>query len=129
MVVRPVTATAAPIPMFGETVTVLRPGPPVRDVYGNDVDGAAVELPVPGCAIAPGSAGAGPGTGGEILGGQDTVTVHLVIYAPATADVRPTDRLRVRGMAYTVHGPVEVFRSPLTGTTAGVQITARRVSG
>ncbi|MEU5424232.1 hypothetical protein AB0H73_01295 [Streptomyces olivoreticuli] len=121
--------TAAPIPMFGETVTVLRPGPPVRDVYGNDVDGPDVEHSVHGCTVAPGSSGAGAGPGGEILGGRDTVTVHLVIYAPPTADVRPTDRLCVRGLIYHVHGPVELYRSPLTGTTAGVQITARRVTG
>ncbi|MEV6777010.1 hypothetical protein [Streptomyces syringium] len=120
MVVR--TVTAAPIPMFGETVTVLRPGPPARDVYGNDVDGPAVEHLVPGCTIA-------PGTGSETVEGQDTVTVQLVIYAPVTADIRPTDRLRVRGLIYTVHGPIATFRSPFTGTTAGVQITARRATG
>ncbi|WP_424888091.1 hypothetical protein [Streptomyces sp. XH2] len=120
MVVRPVISL--PPSRFGETVTVLRPGPPVRDIYGNDTPGPDEEHPLPGCAIA-------PGPGGEIVGGQDTVTEHLAIYAPVTADIRPTDRLRIRGLTYTVHGPVEVYRSPLTGTTAGVQITARRVTG
>ncbi|MCA6090949.1 hypothetical protein LE181_02010 [Streptomyces sp. SCA3-4] len=112
----------APTPGFGEVVTVLRPGAPVRDVYGNDVHGPDEEHPVPGCSIAPRS-------GSETVGGRDTVVEHLVIFAPPAADVRPTDRLRIRGLTYTVHGPVEVYRSPLTGTTAGVQITARRITG
>ncbi|MFC4512219.1 hypothetical protein [Streptomyces ehimensis] len=111
-----------PLPRFGETVTVLRPGPPTRDIYGNDTPGPDEEHPLPGCAIA-------PGPGGEIVGGQDTVTEHLAIYAPATADVRPTDRLLVRDLTHSVHGPVEAYRSPLTGTTADLRITARRVTG
>ncbi|MDT0451866.1 hypothetical protein [Streptomyces hesseae] len=113
---------ALPPPAFGEVVTVLRPGPAVLDIYGNDTPGSDHEHPLHGCVVAP-----APGT--ETLGGQNTVTDRVVIYAPAGSDVRPTDRLRVRGVVFTVHGPAEVFRSPLTGTHAGVQIAAQCVTG
>ncbi|GGX63224.1 hypothetical protein [Streptomyces hiroshimensis] len=111
-----------PAPAFGEAVTVLRPGPAVLDIYGNDAPGPDQEHPLHGCVVA-------PEPGAETVGGQDIVTDHLVIYAPAESDVRPTDRLRVRGDVFSVHGPVQDFRSPLTGTRAGVQVTARRVTG
>lgn len=40
--------------MRGTTVTVLRPGEPTRDRFGNDVPGKPVEEPVEGVLVAPG---------------------------------------------------------------------------
>ncbi|GAA0423840.1 hypothetical protein [Streptomyces luteireticuli] len=117
----------AAAPAFGETVMVLCSAA-VRDVYGNDVPGPVLEHPVHGCAVAPAS-GPGPGQSGELTTGRDTITEQLLVYPPPGADIRPTDRLRIRGLDYEVHGPVHDYRSPLTGTRAGAEVTARRVTG
>ncbi|MFQ6194872.1 hypothetical protein [Streptomyces sp. NPDC000405] len=108
---------------FGETVTVLRAGATGRDIYGNDLPGPAVEQLVRGCVIAP------AGTPDEVTGGRDTVTEALTVYLPAGTDVRPTDRMRIRGEVFEVHGAVTAHRSPFTGQGAGVHLTARRTTG
>ncbi|MFI9237819.1 hypothetical protein [Streptomyces sp. NPDC053079] len=108
---------------FGEPVTVLRPGATGRDIYGNDLPGPDAEQLVPGCVIAP----AGPP--GEVTDGRDTVTEALAVYLPVGTDVRPTDRIRIRGEVFEVHGAVTIHRSPFTGQGAGVHLTARRTTG
>src|SRR5690606_21170912 len=77
----------------GETVTIVRPGPPTQDEYGNDVPGTPVEIDVPGCGVA-------PRTSSEITDARDTVIVGLTLYAPAGTDLRATDRVRVGGELY-----------------------------
>ncbi|MEU3355272.1 hypothetical protein [Streptomyces sp. NPDC037389] len=109
---------------FGETITVLRASTPGRDIYGNDLP-SSEEHPVRGCVVAPVS----PGGSEEVTGGRDTVTASLNVYLPAGADVRPTDRLRIRGQAFDVHGAPAAYRSPFTGRHVGVHLTARRATG
>lgn len=114
-------------PANGETVTIVRPGPPSRDVYGNDVPGPAVETVVPGCGIAPrGSTGAGSN---EIVQGRDTVVVGLLLYAPSGTDIRATDKVRVAGVLYEVDGQPGAFRSPFTGSSGPVVAALSLVTG
>lgn len=111
----------------GETVTILRPGAPTRDAYGNDVPSEPTETDVPGCGIAPQDAnGAG---GNEIVQGRDTIIVGLVLYAPSGTDLRATDKVRVASLLYEVVGQPGVFRSPFTGSTGPVVATLQLVTG
>ena len=96
---------------YGEAVTVVRPGPPTEDVYGNDVPGTPAEIPVPGCGVAPRD-GTGAATN-EITDARDTVIVGLTLYAPYGTDIRATDQVRVGDTLYEVDGQPGAFRSPL----------------
>lgn len=111
----------------GETVTIVRPGPPTHDAYGNDVPGAPVEIDVPGCGISPRSANAAGGT--EIVQGRDTVITGLTLYAPAGTDLRATDRVRIAGVLYEVEGQPGSFRSPFTGGAGPVMAALELVTG
>ncbi|MFE4857381.1 hypothetical protein [Streptomyces sp. NPDC056670] len=114
-------------PAEGETVTVVRPGPPTRDAYGNFIPGPPTEITVPGCGIAPrDSTGAG---GDEFAQGRDTVIAGLTLYAPSGTDIRATDRVRVAGVLYEVDGQVGAFRSPFTGSAGPVVAALRLVTG
>lgn len=111
----------------GDTVTIIRPGPPTRDSYGNDVPGAPTETVVPGCGIAPrdstGSAS------NELTDARDTVISGLTLYAPYGTDIRATDKVRVDGQLYEVEGLPGGFRSPFTGSTGPVVATLELVTG
>jgi hypothetical protein len=111
----------------GETVTIVRPGPPTQDEYGNDVPGAPTEIAVPGCGVAPrdgNSAGSN-----ELTQARDTVIVGLTLYAPAGTDLRATDQVRVDGDLYEVQGRPGSFRSPFTGSSGPVEAALQLVTG
>lgn len=112
---------------FGETVTIVRPGPPTEDIYGNDVPGAPTEIPLYGCAVAPRD-----GTGSasnELLDARDTVITGLTLYAPHGTEIRATDKIRVGGDLYEVEGQPGSFRSPFTGSTGPVVVALELVTG
>lgn len=111
----------------GDTVTILRPGPPTEDTYGNDVPGAPTEIPVYGCALEPRD-GTGAGSN-EIVDARDTVIAGLNLYAPYGTDIRPTDRVRVGNVLYDVYGQPGGFRSPFTGSTGPVVAALAVVTG
>jgi hypothetical protein len=112
----------------GETITILRPGTPTRDAYGNDVPGAPTETVVPGCGLSPTSVGGG-NQGAEILQARDTVITGLTLYAPTGTDLRATDRVLVDGALYDVDGPPGSFASPFTGSTGPVVAVLQQVEG
>jgi hypothetical protein len=106
----------------GETVTILRPGSSTRDPHGNDVPGADVETDVEHCAVWP--------TGSdEQVQGQDQVTDRMSVLFPYGTTVYATDRLWIRGLVYQVAGVSQSWSSPFTGTRAGVEVQADRVTG
>lgn len=97
-----------------ETITVVRPGG--RTKFGDD-DGSATEFPIEGCLYAPGPSRE-PG-----FADQQVVTDGTV-YAPADIpEVRPTDRIRVRGKLYAVVG------EPMVWLGSGTVIVLRRQTG
>lgn len=106
----------------GETVTIIRPGPPTRDEYGNDVVGAATEIDVPGCAVA-------PRTSSEDVQARDQVIEGLTVWMPAGTDVRPTDRVRRGGLLYEIDGEAGAWSSPFTGFRGPVQVSLTRTAG
>ncbi|MET9150075.1 hypothetical protein ABZX82_02150 [Streptomyces griseoflavus] len=110
----------------GDAVTIVRPGPSTQDEYGNDKPGPPVEIPVPGCAIAP-RGGAGAST--ELTDARDTVITGLILYAPYGTEIRATDRVRVGGELYEVVGLPGSFRSPFTGSAGPVVAALELVTG
>lgn len=109
--------------MTGETVTILRPGTPTTDRYGNPVAGADVRIDVEGCAVAPRQAG------DATEQGRQGVIVGMTVYFPSGTDVRATDRLEVRGETHVVEGDPGRWVSPFTSVERGVEVATRRVEG
>lgn len=111
----------------GDTVVIVRPGPPGEDIYGNDTPGPPTEIPVAGCAVAPRG---GSGTGSdEMTDARDTVITGLILYAPYGTDIRSTDQVRIGGGLYEVHGQSGSYRSPFTGSTGPVVVALELVTG
>lgn len=106
----------------GETVTIVRPGTPTQDQYGNDVPGAATEISVPGCAVAPRASS-------EDVQARDQVVEGLTVWMPAGTDVRPTDRVRRGGLLFEIDGEAGEWNSPFTGFAGPVQVALSRVTG
>ncbi len=97
-----------------ETVTVIRPAG--RDAFGDEV-GVPAEFDIDGCLFAPGpSREAGFAT--------EQVRTDATIYAPPDVDVRPADRIRVRGQVYGVVGQPQNW-----GGRFGVVIPLRSIVG
>lgn len=111
----------APFPQ-GETLVILRAASSTRDSAGNYVPGADREIPVAGCAAW------NTGTS-ERLDAQDQVVELFTVVAPYGTDIRATDRARLRGRVFTVQGQPQPWKSPLTGTTGGVEIRLQRIVG
>lgn len=109
--------------MTGETITVVRPAT-TTDRYGNAISDwtSATRTDIDGCAVAPRSSS-------EDNIGRQAVIVGLTVYAPAGADIRPTDRLEVRGDDYEVDGDVGDWRNPFTGSRPGLEVPVKRVAG
>lgn len=107
-----------------ESVTRVRPGT-TTDRYGATVDDwtDTSNLAITGCAVAPRDAEEDRGNG------RQAVIIGFNVYAPAGADVLPTDRLIVRGDTYSVDGEPGVWTNPFTDITEGVEIRTRRVEG
>lgn len=107
-----------------ETVTRLRAGTSPDRYGGTEADWTTPdELDIDGCAVAPRDAEE------DNTNGRQAVIAGFNIYAPAGADVLPTDRLTVRGEVHEVHGEPGVWTSPFDDVTAGVEIRTRRVDG
>lgn len=107
--------------MIGETVTILRAEEADEDSMGNPTT-TDVEIPVEGCAFAPGSSAESTATFG---GRTDT---DGTVYAPSGTVFLPSDRLRIRGVLYTVDGDPQQWINPYSNRAAGVVVNVKRGS-
>lgn len=99
-------------------MTRLRGG---RTSFGGDPT-SDVELDIEGCLFAP--------TGGfEQTGGRDTVTTQPTLYTPPGADIRSTDRVRIRGFVYQVDGEPADWHGAFSSDWAGVAVPLRGITG
>ncbi len=107
------------------TVTVLRSGG--WDRYGNPLPEREYDLP--GCSVAPGSSEDLTSTGGDAAAGGagaiQAIRVDWLVFAPARADVRGEDRIRLPepwSSTWQVDGIPDVYLNPFTGDEPGVRI-------
>lgn len=75
-----------------------------EDDYGNDVGDWETpgELTILGCSVQPGG-------GSELHDSREAITTLYTVWAPITADVVDTDRVRYAGTVYALDGPIEVW--------------------
>lgn len=111
--------------LMSETLTIERPGPPVRDSAGTKVPGPPVQIEVKNCTIMS-PYGATVGSTTETQAASMTVETRRVFAAPLGTDVRKTDVIRRGAEKWEVVGdPLEL---PLT-SLARVEAMVRRVTG
>ena len=110
--------------MIGETVVIVRAGAPTGvDRYNNPVPGADVRTDVLHCAVA-------PATSTEPLEvGRAAVITGQAVYMPPGVDVRPSDRVEIRGVAWQVDGDPAVWVDPFNGRAKGVVVLVKRKDG
>lgn len=107
---------------FGETVTVVRRTlSPTPDADGNDVytETSTVYTNCPTWQT----------SSTENLQGGDLVTSDLVTLLPAGAVIDATDKVLVGGNAFEVAGLPWTPKSPFSGSSPGVVVELRRVTG
>jgi len=107
--------------MRGEIVGRLRAGAPTTDEYGTAIPGAEVEVPIPGAAFAPG------GSTEPAQTGMARVVTAPTLYFTTSPDVLSSDRMRVRGLVYSVIGNPALWINPFTGATAGLVVELKAV--
>lgn len=110
--------------MKGEIVTRIRTGAsPGLDPYGNPLPGADVEINLPGAAFDPG------GSLEPVEVGRAQVVTTPKLYFTVPPDVVSTDRLRVRGLVYSVVGRPARWVSPFRAVDAGLVCELLLVQG
>lgn len=111
--------------MRGEEVTRIRTAASAAtDVYGNPIPGADVEIVIPGAAFDP---------GGSVepveIGRASVVTTPKLYFRDSVPDVISTDRLRVRGVTYSVVGKPAIWVNLFTSIAAGMVVELLAVEG
>lgn len=100
----------------GEDIVIVRPAP--RDKFGDPLPGSETRTPSSGWLFAP-----GPSV--ELKDGQESVDTDAALYrtgAPGVEEIRPKDRIEVRGLLFEVQGEPQVWR-------LGTVITLRKFTG
>lgn len=111
-----------PVLGHGREVTLVRRAVLGVDPVGNDVRGEV--------ATVVGGASWWPTVSTEDNANAETVTAGLSLLLPPGTNVDAVDRVRVDGELFTIQGRPAVWeRSPLSGSSAGVLVTLRRVTG
>jgi len=105
-----------------DTITVLR-APLVDDGYGNQVPDWSnpSRTEVTGCRLQPERAA-------DYVLDREAVTTRWRLFAPASIDLRSTDRVEHNGVVYEVDGSPERWPSP-TKRLAHVEVLLRRTEG
>jgi hypothetical protein len=111
--------------LMSETLTIERPGPPVRDSTGTKVPGPPVHIEVKNSALMS-PYGVLVGSSTETQEASMTVETRRVFAAPLGTDVRKTDRILRGNEKWEVVGDPLEF--PLT-SLARVEAAVKRVTG
>lgn len=110
--------------MFGELVTRRRRAQSGVDRYGNPVY-ADVE------AALPERAAFDPGGSREPVevGREQVVTTPKLYFPRAFPDLMPSDRVRVRGVTYSIEGEPAVWIDPFGSDNGGTVVELKRAEG
>ena len=108
--------------MRGETVGRLRAGAPTTDEYGTPIPGVEVEVPITGAAFAPGGS-----TEPAQTGMARVVITPTLYFHHSWPDIISSDRIRVRGLIYSVIGQPPDWRSPFVAGEGGLVVELKAV--
>lgn len=117
-------AVIHPVP-YGETITLHRVEATGFDEYGNDIT-ETVDVTVDGVALWPRTASSREGADTDAA---TRVVIGLAALLPPGVAVKATDTVTARGALYEVDGEPGVWRSYFTNTSAGTELSLRRVEG
>lgn len=110
----------------GEIITRLR-ADATTEPYSDEASDLSWASPsslyISGVAIAPGPSAE------SVEVDRSRLDVDYTLYLPYGADVKPLDRVVVRGETYEVEGIRADWRNPFTGAEAGSVVEVKRVSG
>lgn len=110
----------------GETITRIRAAATL-DPYSEEATGldwdAAIETDIPNVALEPRPSSE------PVQDARNAVVSGYTIYARSGTDLKPIDRVRVRGEVYEIDGDTADWRNPYSGTRPGVVIQTKRVAG
>lgn len=110
----------------GETITRLRAAA-ILDPYSGEATDlvwtSPSSLAIKGVAIAPGP------TSESAEADRSRLEVRLTLYLPYGADVKPLDRVIVRGETYEVEGGRTDWRNPYSGSEPGSVVEVKRDAG
>lgn len=105
---------------FTETLTIIRPDPPVFPTMGNAP--TTTSTVVCGCT-------SWPTQTSELVFGQDTVTWDREAVFPIETDIRATDQVVRHGVTYRVVGQPQHWKSPFTGRRPGIVVQLKAATG
>jgi hypothetical protein len=112
--------------VYGETITRQRATGRADRYSGEDTDldwSTPDEVDIAGVAVEPVS------TFETVTTAGDRVDFDLRLYLPYGADVKPLDRVVVRGGTYDVKGERSDWHNPYTGAEPGSVVLCKRVKG
>ena len=111
---------------YGETVTRLR-ATALTDAYSaesTDVSWTSPDsLTIDNVGVAPGSSAE------SAEAGRARLDIDFTLYLPYDADVKPLDRIVVRGLTCEVEGKPQQWANPFTGAQPGTVVEVRKVAG
>ncbi|MBT2412634.1 hypothetical protein J7I94_19060 [Streptomyces sp. ISL-12] len=112
--------------IFSETITIERPGEPIRDSTGAEVPGPPTRVDVGFCAVIP-PYGVTVGSSSETHDASMTVETRRVLFAPLGTDVRAADVVvRTNGERWEVVGrPNQLSATSL----AHLEVALKEVTG
>jgi len=81
-----------------------------------------VEENIPMCVVQPGGSG-------EETDFADRVTDGITVFFPYGTDISYIDSIVLEGVEYEVQGVPQKWRSPFSGNTSPIQVSAVKVTG
>lgn len=111
---------------YGETVTRLRATGSTNAYSGEATDllwTSPSSLTIENVAVAPGSSAE------SVEAGRARLDIDFTLYLPYDADVKPLDRIVVRGLTCEVEGKPQQWANPFTGAQPGTVVEVRKVAG
>lgn len=105
-----------------ESITILRPtAGEGTDEQGNPILGADLEITSDGWGVAPLTADEG-----SLATGQQVISGFTLYRRDEWVDIRPDDRVRVRGEVFAVTSPTNQWQN-LDNVRRGTVVTVKRV--
>lgn len=105
---------------MNDSITRLR-SDLIEDSRHNLVPGPVTEQEIKGCSVQPGASG-------EVTTMRDTTKIVWTVFAPYTAEIVSTDRIKYGDRIYEIDGEPERWKSP-TGALSHVRVFLVRWEG